>query len=100
MKFRHRNFTHPKGGGWAEPKNGEAHFWAWGWRCGVSEANTAEANFSINKLSDCSELSGYAKFSILNFFKVAPLLVLRTHCTQRAARLTQLREGERSSRNP
>jgi len=23
---------HLKGGGWAEPKNGEAHFWAWGWR--------------------------------------------------------------------
>jgi hypothetical protein len=29
------------GDGWAKPKNGEAHFWAWSWRCGVSEANTA-----------------------------------------------------------
>jgi hypothetical protein len=33
------------GGGWAEPKNGEAHFWARSWRCGVSEANTAKANY-------------------------------------------------------
>jgi len=32
------------GGGWAEPKNGEAYFWAGGWRCGVSAANTAKAN--------------------------------------------------------
>jgi len=40
--------TNRKGGGWAEPKNGEAHFWAWGWRCGVSEANTAKANFQKN----------------------------------------------------
>jgi len=23
---------HPKGGGWAEPKNGEAYFWARSWR--------------------------------------------------------------------
>jgi len=36
---------HRKGGGWAEPKNGEAHFWAWGWRCCVSAANTAKANY-------------------------------------------------------
>jgi len=26
--FRH----HRKGGGWAEPKNGAAHFSAWSWR--------------------------------------------------------------------
>jgi len=40
-----RYATRLSGGGWAEPKNGEAYFWAWSWRCGVSVANTAEANF-------------------------------------------------------
>jgi len=31
--FQFLNFIllvrHPKGGGWAKPKNGEAYFWAW-----------------------------------------------------------------------
>jgi len=36
------------GGGWAKPKNGEANFWARSWRCGVSVANTAKANYLIN----------------------------------------------------
>jgi hypothetical protein len=43
-KIFERYATRLSGGGWAEPKNGEVHFWAWGWRCGVSAANTAKAN--------------------------------------------------------
>jgi len=39
------------GGGWAKPKNGEAHFFGVGWRCGVSAANTAKANYLQNILA-------------------------------------------------
>jgi len=64
------------GGGWAEPKNGEAYFWAW--VGGVSAANTAKANFLKNVFVPFfpffSNLSNYAKISTLFFFKVALLL--------------------------
>jgi hypothetical protein len=60
---------YPKGGGWAKPKNGEANFWARSWRCGVSEANTAKANFLKNIFVSFfpffANLSNYAKLSTL-----------------------------------
>jgi hypothetical protein len=48
-----RYATRLSGGGWAYPKNGVALFWALGWRCGVSAANTAKANFLKNEISIC-----------------------------------------------
>jgi hypothetical protein len=61
-------------------------FFGVGWRCGVSETNTAKANF-LKQIVRLLQIVKLREISNFIFFKVALLLVLRTHCTQRPSGL-------------
>jgi hypothetical protein len=77
-----RFIRHPKGGGWAKPKNGVAHFWAWGWRCGVSEATRQKPTKFLTR---CPKLANFQFFTSLSQVAKKRLnIALRfPACTQR-----------------
>jgi len=71
---------HPKGGGWAEPKNGEAYFWARSWRA-VWVCEHGKSQLFYKQIVRLLRIVKFRKTFNLIFFKVALLLVLRAHCT-------------------